>query len=132
VAVRVLVVEDDDDLARLLTIRLRNAEFIVERAANGEIGVNLCREFEPDFVLMDWMMPVKSGLQAAEEIRADPYIHQPYIAMMSARNAPEDILTLKLAGIDEYMAKPVSPGRIIERIWSIIDIRQQLTMQLLG
>ena len=69
-SVRVLVVEDDDDLARLLTIRLRNADFEVERAADGEAGVRLTREFDPEFVLMDWMMPVKSGIEAVEDIRA--------------------------------------------------------------
>jgi DNA-binding response OmpR family regulator len=132
VSVRVLVVEDDDDVAKLLTIRLRNAEFVVERAGNGEIGVELCREFDPDFVLMDWMMPVKSGIQATEEIRDDPYIRQPYIAMLSARNAPEDILRAKQAGVDQYMTKPVSPREVIERVWQVIETRQRLTSMLLG
>jgi len=132
VSVRVLVVEDDEDLAKLLTIRLRNAEFEVERASNGELGVNLCREFDPDFVLMDWMMPVKSGIQATEEIRDDPYIRQPYITMLSARNAPEDEQRAQQAGVDEYMTKPVSPRQVIERVWQILETRQRLTMQLLG
>jgi DNA-binding response OmpR family regulator len=132
VSVRVLVVEDDDDLARLLTIRLRNADFTVERAADGDAGVRLTREFDPEFVLMDWMMPIKSGVEAVEEIRADPSIRQPYIAMLSARTSPDDMLRAEQAGVDEYIAKPVPAAVIIERVSSIIEKRQQLVSMLLG
>ena len=131
-SVRVLVVEDDDDLARLLTIRLRNADFAVERAADGEAGVRLTREFDPEFILMDWMMPIKSGIEAVEEIRADPSIRQPYIALLSARSAPDDIVRAREAGVDEYIAKPVSPRVVIDRVSSIIEIRRQLVSELLG
>jgi DNA-binding response OmpR family regulator len=132
VSVRVLVVEDDDDLARLLTIRLRNADFSVERAADGEAGVRLTREFDPEFVLMDWMMPVMSGIQAVEEIRADPTIRQPYIALLSAKTAPDDIRIAQQAGIDEYITKPVPAHDVIERVSSIIEKRKQLVAQLFG
>lgn len=131
-SVRVLVVEDDDDLARLLTIRLRNADFAVERAADGEAGVRLTREFDPEFILMDWMMPIKSGIEAVEEIRADPTIRQPYIAVLSARTAPDDIIRARQAGADEYIAKPVSAHDVIDRVSSIIEKRQQLVSQLFG
>jgi DNA-binding response OmpR family regulator len=127
-----LVVEDDDDLARLLTIRLRNADFTVERAADGEAGVRLTREFDPEFVLMDWMMPIKSGITAVEEIRADPSIRQPYIAMLSAKNDPDEIMLARQAGIDEYITKPVPARDIIERVSSIIEKRKQLVSQLFG
>jgi DNA-binding response OmpR family regulator len=130
VSVRVLVVEDDDDLARLLTIRLRNADFSVERAADGEAGVRLTREFDPEFVLMDWMMPVMSGIQAVEEIRADPTIRQPYIALLSAKTAPDDIILAQRAGIDEYITKPVPARDVIDRVSSIIEKRRQLVAQL--
>jgi DNA-binding response OmpR family regulator len=132
VSVRVLVVEDDDDLARLLTIRLRNADFAVERAADGEAGVRLTREFDPEFILMDWMMPIKSGIEAVEEIRADPSIRQPYIAVLSARSAPDDIIRAQQAGADEYIAKPVSAHDVIDRVSSIIEKRQLLVSQLFG
>ena len=132
VSVRVLVVEDDDDLARLLTIRLRNADFTVERAADGESGVRLTREFDPEFVLMDWMMPIKSGIEAVEEIRADPSIRQPYIALLSAKSAPDDIERAQQAGIDEYIAKPVSARMVIDRVSSIVETRRRLVSQLFG
>jgi DNA-binding response OmpR family regulator len=130
VSVRVLVVEDDDDLARLLTIRLRNADFAVERAANGEAGVRLTREFDPEFVLMDWMMPIKSGIEAVDEIRADYSIRQPYIAMLSAKTDPDDIMRAHAAGVDEYITKPVSAEVIIDRVSEIIETRRQLVAQL--
>ena len=131
-SVRVLVVEDDDDLARLLTIRLRNADFTVERAADGDAGVRLTREFDPEFVLMDWMMPVKSGIEAVEDIRADPTIRQPYIAMLSARTTPDDVLRAEQAGVDEYIEKPVPAAVIIERVSAIIEKRRRLMSMLLG
>jgi DNA-binding response OmpR family regulator len=127
VSVRILVVEDDDDIARLLTIRLRGANFTVERAADGDAGVRLTREFDPEFVLMDWMMPIKSGIEAVEEIRADPSIRQPYIAMLSARTTPGDIDRAEQAGVDEFIAKPVSARAIIDRVGSIIEKRRELS-----
>lgn len=131
-AVRVLVVEDDDDLAYLLTHRLRDADFDVERASNGEAGVQLAREFAPEFVLMDWMMPIKSGIEASEEIRADPSIRQPYIAMLSARTGPDDLVRAQLAGVDEYITKPVSPRVVVERLATLIETRKRLAIQLLS
>ena len=115
-----------------MTIRLRNADFTVERAADGEAGVRLTREFDPEFVLMDWMMPIKSGIEAVEEIRADPYIRQPYIAILSARTAPDDIIRARQAGADDYIAKPVSAHDVIDRVSSIIEMRRQLASQLFG
>ncbi len=130
-SVRVLVGEDDDDLAKLLTMRLRSADFIVERASNGEAAVRLTREFDPEFILMDWMLPNKSGIEACEEIRADPSIPQPYIALLSAKSAPDDIARAEQAGVDEYMVKPVSPRAIIERVSAIIEMRRELSLELL-
>jgi DNA-binding response OmpR family regulator len=130
VSVRVLVVEDDDDLARLLTIRLRKADFTVERAANGDAAVRLTREFDPEFVLMDWMMPIKSGIEAVEEIRADYSIRQPYIAMLSAKTAPDDIIRAHQAGVDEYITKPVAAQVITDRVSEIIETRRQLAAKL--
>jgi DNA-binding response OmpR family regulator len=132
VAVKVLVVEDDDDLAYLLTRRLRDADFEVERASNGEAGVELVRDFGPEFVFMDWMMPIKSGIEASGEIRADPAIRQPYIAMMSARTGPDDLVRARQAGVDEYITKPVSAREIVERLAELITARERLALQLLS
>jgi DNA-binding response OmpR family regulator len=124
---KVLVVEDDDDLAGLLTARLRKAGFTVERAGNGEAGVRLTRDFAPDVVLMDWMMPVKSGIEATEEIRDDPWITQPYIAMISVRSGEDDLARAELAGVDEYITKPFSPHDVLDRVSAIIELRTWLS-----
>jgi DNA-binding response OmpR family regulator len=120
---RVLVVEDDDDLASLLTHRLRKAEFSVERAANGAAGVDLTRSFQPEVILMDWMMPIKSGIEACEEIRADYLINQPYIIFLSAKNGPDDIARARFAGVDEYITKPFQPIALIDHVQAIIQLR---------
>lgn len=129
---RILVVEDDDDLARLLTVRLRKADYTVERASNGEAAMRLTREFAPEVVLMDWMMPVKSGIQACEEIREDPWIRQPYIAMLSAKTSPDDLMRARQAGVDEYIVKPYSPMQILERVATIIETRRALMRDVVG
>jgi DNA-binding response OmpR family regulator len=129
---RILVVEDDDDLARLLSVRLRNADFTVQRAANGEVGVRLAREFDPEIILMDWMMPIKSGIQACEDIRADPWIRQPYIAMLSAKTAPDDLVRAEQAGADEYITKPFSPLHVVDRVTTILEARRDLVAQPFG
>ena len=123
---RVLVVEDDDDLARLLTDRLRKADFTVERASNGEAAVRLTREFSPEVILMDWMMPIKSGIEACEEIREDPWITQPYIAMLSVRSSEDDLARAEQAGVDEYITKPFSPRDVLNRVSAAIELRTWL------
>jgi len=120
---RVLVVEDDDDLAGLLTNRLRKAEFSVERAGNGVAGVDLTRSFQPDVILLDWMMPIKSGIEACEEIRADSRLNQPYIILLSAKNAPDDIARARFAGVNEYITKPFAPIALIDHVRTIIETR---------
>lgn len=120
---KVLVVEDDDDLASLLTNRLRKADFTVERAGNGSAGVDLTRSFEPDVILLDWMMPIKSGIEACEEIRADSRLNQPHIILLSAKNGPDDITRAREAGVDEYVTKPFAPIALVEHVRDIVETR---------
>lgn len=120
---KVLVVEDDDDLASLLTNRLRKADFSVERAGNGAAGVDLTRTFHPDVILLDWMMPIKSGIQACQEIRADSRLNQPYIILLSAKNGEDDIAQARFAGVDEYITKPFAPIALVDHVRSIIESR---------
>ncbi len=81
---------------------------------------------------MDWMMPIKSGIEACEDIRQDPWIRQPYIAMLSAKTAPDDIVRAQQAGIDEYISKPFSPLDVVNRVIAVIEARRMLLTQVLG
>ena len=120
---KVLVVDDDDDLAGLLTTRLRKVDLNVERAGNGSTGVELTRSFQPDVILLDWMMPVKSGIEACEEIRADSRLNQPHIILLSAKNGPDDVARAREAGVNEYITKPFAPIALIDHVRDIIEGR---------
>lgn len=120
---RVLVVDDDDDLAGLLTTRLRKVDFEVERGGNGIAGVELTRAFQPDVILLDWMMPIKSGIEACEEIRADSRLNQPHIIMLSAKNGPDDVARARDAGVDEYITKPFAPIALVDHVRLIVEVR---------
>jgi len=120
---RVLVVDDDDDLAGLLTTRLRKVDFEVERGVNGNAGVELTRAFQPDVILLDWMMPIKSGIEACEEIRADSRLTQPHIIMLSAKNGPDDVARARDAGVDEYITKPFAPIALVDHVRLIVEVR---------
>ncbi len=120
---KVLVVDDDDDLAGLLTTRLRKVNLDVERAVNGSTGVELTRSFQPDVILLDWMMPVKSGIEACEEIRADSRLNQPHIILLSAKNGPDDVARAREAGVNEYITKPFAPIALIDHVRDIIEGR---------
>ena len=110
---RVLVVDDDPALAEMLTIVLRTEGFDSRVCSTGDGALAAFRDFRPDVVLLDLMLPGKDGIDVCREIRADSGVP---IVMLTAKSDTVDIVLGLESGADDYVVKPFKPKELIARI----------------
>ena len=110
---RVLVVDDDAALAEMLTIVLRNEGFESRVCPTGERAFTEFREFRPDVVLLDLMLPGKDGIDVCREIRAESGVP---IVMLTAKSDTVDVVVGLESGADDYVVKPFKPKELVARI----------------
>ena len=110
---RVLVVDDEPQIRRIMRTTLTGAGYEVDDAKTGEEALEKCREFRPDLVLLDINMPGMGGFAACRALRADANIA---IIMLTVRNAEADKVKALDAGADDYIAKPFSTPELLARI----------------
>jgi DNA-binding response OmpR family regulator len=112
---RVLIVDDDPDILRLLEIKLGRAGYEVMTAHDGEIAIETARKDLPEVVITGYLLPKLDGLEVARQIKAgvDP---APLVLFLSVKDQPEDIAACFAAGGDDFIGKPFSPDVVIERI----------------
>ncbi len=106
---RILVIEDEPSIAELIAINLTHSGFIVERALQTEEGLQKIKSQKPDLLILDWMMPGKSGVQFTKELRASPELQNIPILMLTAKGAEADKIQGLDSGADDYVTKPFSP-----------------------
>ncbi len=111
----ILVVEDDADVAALLRMRLDAAGHVVRVAADGEEGLTLAQAGGVDLVILDWMLPGRSGLDVCQALRAGSAFTG-RILMLTARATESDREHALAAGADEFITKPFSPRELVARV----------------
>ena len=116
-AISVLVVEDDRNIAELLQMYLEKEGYTVTVAADGGQGLSKFRALQPDLVLLDVMMPVMDGWSVCKSIRADSQVP---IIMLTAKGETDDkVLGLK-TGADDYITKPFEMKEVLARIEAVL------------
>jgi two-component system response regulator MtrA len=110
---RVLVVDDDPALAEMLTIVLRTEGFEPLVCPTGDRALGAFREFRPDVVLLDLMLPGKDGIDVCKEIRAESGVP---IVMLTAKTDTVDVVLGLESGADDYVVKPFKPKELVARI----------------
>jgi two-component system phosphate regulon response regulator PhoB len=116
----VLVVEDESALITLLRYNLEREGFRVAEAKDGEEALLVAREQKPDLVLLDWMLPLLSGLEVCRQLRRMPETRGTPIIMLTARGEEGDKLRGLDSGADDYVTKPFSPSELIARIRAVM------------
>ena len=116
--VRVLVVDDEPTLTELLASVLRYEGWDIRTAADGSSAVRAAREFQPDAVILDIMLPDFDGLEVLRRLRAD----QPHVGVLflTARDAVEDRVAGITAGGDDYVTKPFSLEEVLARLRALL------------
>ena len=110
---RVLVVDDDASLAEMLTIVLRQEGFDSQMVTRGDEALSAFREYRPDLVLLDLMLPGKDGIDVCKEIRAESGVP---IVMLTAKGDTIDVVLGLESGADDYVVKPFKPKELVARI----------------
>jgi CheY-like chemotaxis protein len=103
---RILVVDDDPEIVAMLSTRLTKRGYTVTTASDGHQAIELTKKDLPDVVLLDVMMPGKSGWEVARAIKQDPTTHGVKIVMVSAIGAKTNEITAPIYGADAHVDKP--------------------------
>ena len=111
---RVLIIEDQSDIRKLIRMTLEFESCEIHEASNGECGLHMAREVRPDFVLLDIMMPgTMDGLDVCRAIKSTPELDSVKVVLLTARGQVRDLEAGQKAGADEYLVKPFSPLELI-------------------
>ena len=114
---KVLVVEDDNNIAELLRLYLQKDGFEVSHAADGGKAVEMAKEIQPDLVLLDIMLPVMDGWQVCRELRKT--MKMPII-MLTAKGETEDKVSGLEMGADDYIVKPFEVKELLARVHAVL------------
>ncbi len=112
--IKILIIEDEDSIRRLIRYDLKVSGYEVESASDGLEGLELALNNHFDVIIVDWMLPSKDGLSIVKKLRASKI--NSIIIMLTAKDEETDILESFEAGVDDYITKPFSPRQLQARI----------------
>ena len=114
----ILLVDDDPDIVRLLTMTLRPEGFRLLSASDGNTALEIARAERPDLLLLDWNMPGRDGLEVCRTLRAepDPRLRDVPVVLLTAQVGAEDTAAGFAAGVTDYVTKPFKPAHIRSRV----------------
>ncbi len=116
----VLVVEDEAALATMLRYNLEKQGFKVDEAVDGQEALTRIAEAQPDIVLLDWMLPVMSGIEVCRQIRRRPQTRDLPVIMVTARTEDQDAVRGLNTGADDYITKPFNIEALIARMRALL------------
>ncbi|MEY3418356.1 MAG: hypothetical protein RJA46_127 [Pseudomonadota bacterium] len=124
---RILIVEDEPSIAELISINLTHAGYQVEKAMQTDLALNMMKDELPSLLILDWMLPGKSGVQFARELRANERTRGLPILMLTAKSEESDKVLGLDSGADDYVTKPFSPKELLARVKALL--RRQIPVQ---
>ena len=120
---KVLIVDDDEELVELLVdVFERDGRFDIRTANNGFDAGMLVKEFRPDVVVLDVMLPDINGKEVCQRVRSDSSLDDVQIICISGMVEAEKVADLKLAGANDFIQKPFAVEKLIERACDLLDL----------
>lgn len=116
----ILIIDDEIDILEILKYNLVKEGFTVEVAANGMDGIEIAKNFHPDLIILDVMMPQMDGIEVCEALRKLPGFESTLICFLTARGEDYSQIAGLDAGADDYISKPVKPRVLVSRINAIL------------
>ncbi len=123
--IKVLIVDDEEDILEILEYNLQKEGYDVVKARNGKEAIDVATNELPDIVLLDIMMPFMDGIQACQEMRKIPALENVYIIFLTARIEEYSEIAGFSAGADDYLNKPIKPGALISRLKSVLKRKEK-------
>ena len=116
----ILIVEDEVDIANLISFNLERAGYSVDMAHDGNEGLQRILKEQPDLVILDLMLPSMDGYQILKEMQRDTRSHSIPVLMLTAKGQTEDRIKGLESGADDYLTKPFSPKELLLRVQAIL------------
>ncbi|MGB0504203.1 MAG: phosphate regulon transcriptional regulator PhoB [Thalassolituus sp.] len=116
----ILVVDDEPAICDMICTSLEMAGYQTRKAANGQIALQMIFNEQPDLAILDWMMPMMSGIELTTRIKRDPLTAEIPIILLTARSVEEDKIRGLEAGADDYVVKPFSPRELTARVKAVL------------
>lgn len=124
---RVLIADDNPQNAELLDAHLDGTGYETKVAANGEETLALAREWKPDVILLDIMMPKLSGFEVCKRLRADPATRGAGVVMVTALDQPTDVERAVDVGTDDFVTRPVNKTELVLRVKALLGALAEKT-----
>jgi DNA-binding response OmpR family regulator len=118
---RVVLVEDEVNIAEAIRFLLSNEGWRVETLANGANAVEVIRNALPDLVMLDVMLPGRTGFEILHDLRADPAMEGLPVLMLTARGQARDREMAEKAGVSHFMTKPFSNSEMLDAVRALTD-----------
>ena len=120
---RIVVADDEQAIRDLVEFKLRRMGHDVTSVGDGQAALAAVRESAPDLIVLDWTMPLMTGLEVCAAMRADDGFNDTAIIMLTARVHESDVREGLDAGADDYMTKPFSPRELGRRVQAALATR---------
>jgi two-component system alkaline phosphatase synthesis response regulator PhoP len=117
---KILIADDNENIREALTYLLEDEGYTLSVAKDGAEALRKVKEFRPDILFLDIMMPEINGYDVCRAIKTDPSLKNTYIIMLTAKGQVTEQERGKQVGADEYIVKPFSPMEILTRIKNIL------------
>lgn len=117
---KVLIVDDEEDILEFLSYSLSKDGFITKTTKSGTEAISLAKEFIPDIIVLDVMMPGIDGIETCTELRAIPELQNTMIIFLTARNEDYSQIAGFEAGADDYVSKPIKPKVLSSRLKALL------------
>jgi excisionase family DNA binding protein len=125
---KVLIVDDDEELVELMVdVFVRDGRFEYKAANNGFDAGMLVKEFRPDLVVLDVMLPDINGKEVCQRVRSDPTMSSVKIICISGMVEQDKIADLRLAGADDFMNKPFAVDQLLDRSCEMLEMERAAT-----
>jgi len=118
---KILIADDNENIREALTYLLEDEGYQLWLAKDGAETIEKVREFRPDILFLDIMMPEINGYDVCQVIKSDPVLKNTYVIMLTAKGQVAEQERGKEVGADEYVVKPFSPMEILTKIKNILD-----------
>jgi two-component system alkaline phosphatase synthesis response regulator PhoP/two-component system response regulator VicR len=110
---KILVVDDEPHIVRLVQVNLEKAGYVVVTASNGREALETVASEQPDLMVLDVMMPEMDGLETLKRLKDNPQTHEIPVILLTAKAQDEDVFEGWKSGADLYLTKPFNPGELL-------------------
>lgn len=117
---KILIVDDEKQIARMLKIRIESMGYEADIANDGVEGLEKVQQYKPDLIILDVMMPKMNGFQVCRKLKEDPIFTNTPVIMLSVRTEEKDNDLGVIAGADDYMTKPFEPEVLLGKIKKLL------------